>query len=1066
MPKTFQFNRRDLLKMAGGLAVGSLSGKGLTAFAGPFTYTGLEDHLIPEDKKLSPEWVKSLFERGLPEWYSGDQLPHIGMPVGGICCGQLYLGGDGRLWLWDIFASEYSSNYGTMSMGVHYEHPPLPQSVVDQGFALKVGERVWPLASGGFEDIQFRGEYPIGRVKYSDPDCPLDAELEAFSPFIPLDHDSSGLPMTVMNWTLKNSSTITVEADFAGWLENAVCPDSADPLTGVRINRVLNRGGRSTLYCSAGEGQDRPKKRRSITFEDFESDDYDEWVVEGTAFGDKPFRTSELADYHSVTGQQGKGFVNSHNTRVEGDTAAGDAHVGTLTSKPFPILRRYISFRIGGGKHPGETCINLVIDGVVVKTATGHDGNAMRRDYFNVAEFEGQEAQIQIVDAVAGPWGNIGVDHIVFTDDPDLPKLNELPGYGSMALTVLGEHEEVYKALDIGDSDSGKAAFLAFRNEKLRQAEAPFDRRPTGALGVPIKLAPGEEVQISFLVSWWFPYYPEVTGEFSSIEDIDKLNRHYEGRFSNASSVAAYGAENFDQLSTDTQLWNRTWYDSTLPHWLLDRSFISIDCLATQTCHWFDNDRFYGWEGVTCCPGTCQHVWNYAQGLARIFPDLERRTREKIDYGISFQKNGELWYRGEAAKHIAHDGQLGTILRAYREHTISDDKDFLRSIWRKVKKSIQHVIEQDKDGDGLLEGQQYNTLDQAWNGPMGWISSMYLAAVMAGREMALEMGDKKFAEECDDIVRTGRRSIVEKTFDGEMFIHHPTDFVQTNTNKGCHIDQVFGQSFAWQAGLPRVVPQIETKTALKSLYKYNFAPDAGGYRNLMQDTIKGGRWYAMTGEAGLLMTTWPKGGADKAKGSGKVFEVGVGYFNECMNGFEYQAASHMVYEGEPGSELVEMGLAITKAVHDRYSADKRNPYNEVECSDHYSRSMAAYGIFLACCGFSYHGPKRKIGFAPRLTPEDFRAPFTAAEGWGTYTQKQGATSMKAECEVRSGELKIKEMSLELPGRRKVLSVALTVNGDSKNADYTQDGKAVTIEFDSTAEVKAGETLQVDLTYAP
>ena len=89
------------------------------------------------------------------------------------------------------------------------------------------------------------------------------------------------------------------------------------------------------------------------------------------------------------------------------------------------------------------------------------------------------------------------------------------------------------------------------------------------------------------------------------------------------------------------------------------------------------------------------------------------------------------------------------------------------------------------------------------------------------------------------------------------------------------------------------------------------------------------------------------------------------YFNECMNGFEYQAAGHMIWEG-----MVQEGLAVTRAIHDRYHPSRRNPWNEVECGDHYARSMASYGVFLAACGYEYHGPKRHLAFAPRLSPRE------------------------------------------------------------------------------------------------
>ena len=102
-----------------------------------------------------------------------------------------------------------------------------------------------------------------------------------------------------------------------------------------------------------------------------------------------------------------------------------------------------------------------------------------------------------------------------------------------------------------------------------------------------------------------------------------------------------------------------------------------------------------------------------------------------------------------------------------------------------------------------------------------------------------------------------------------------------------------------------------------------------------------------------------------------------------MSGFEHQVAAHMMAEG-----MIEESLVLTRSIHDRYHAYKRNPFNEIECSDHYARAMASYGTFISACGFTYHGPKGQIGFSPKLTPENFKAPFTAAEGWGSYAQQR------------------------------------------------------------------------------
>jgi len=144
------------------------------------------------------------------------------------------------------------------------------------------------------------------------------------------------------------------------------------------------------------------------------------------------------------------------------------------------------------------------------------------------------------------------------------------------------------------------------------------------------------------------------------------------------------------------------------------------------------------------------------------------------------------------------------------------------------------------------------------------------------------------------LIESGTKWISENLFDGENFFHkrdpnHPNAF---GAGIGCHIDQVFGQGWAHQLSLGRMLPQDKTVSALKSLWCYNFTPDVGPYRG----QFRTGRWYAMPGEADLLMCTFPEGGEQESRG-GRPGHGFAGYFNECINGFEYQAAGHMISEG-------------------------------------------------------------------------------------------------------------------------------------------------------------------------
>ncbi len=1013
------WNRRDFLKTSAATTLGLVCAQ-LPVMAGPFTREDF-DHLVPADKKLSPDWVKSLFARGTPEILRGGELKYVGMPIGGIGAGQLYLGGDGRLWHWDIF----NQPIGTGSE--HYAKPLTPSSPLTQKFSITIGGQTRTLDRDGFPDIAFRGEYPIGLLEYADANCPVSVKLEAFSPFIPLNTDDSSLPATIFQFTLRNTSTAPVEATLSGELENGICLHHRTE-DGVLRNRVIRESGRTTLLCSAEKSASQPSRRPDIIFEDWNRETYNGWKVEGTAFGSGPVKKSEIPSYQGDVGGDTERVVNSHATAPGDSVAARDSAVGKLISRDFTIERNFICFWVGGGRGAGNSRfgLTLFVDGQPVQTATGQDNNQMALENFDVRAYAGKTARLEILDDATGGWGNIGVGKIVFTDQPAIVgPLETLPDFGTMALTLLGAPAE----------------------QASSDVTAPFTEKISGALGRIVKLAPGKSVTVTFVLAWHFPNL--------SLARLGRVGRHYASRFDSAKAVADYIAENFSRLAAQTKLWRDTWYDSTLPFWFLDRTFLNASILATSTSYRFTNGRYYGWEGVGCCEGTCGHVYHYAHATARLFPELERTTREKVDFGLAQQPDGAIHFRGEFNDFPAVDGQAGAILRALREHQMSADAGFLKRNWPKIKLATQWLIAKDANNDGLIESNQHNTLDTDWFGPVAWLSGLYLSALTAAAEMADEVGDTEFARQCRDILETGRKNLVARLFDGEYFINQvdPKHLDAINSGTGCEIDQVFGQSWVFQVGLPRVLPQKETLSALKSLWRYNFSPNVGPYREI----YKPGRWYALAGEAGLLMCTFPRRDWDYAQAKGKGPEWAAGYFNECMNGFEYQAAGHMLWEG-----LTLEGLAVTRAVHDRYHASRRNPWNEVECGDHYARSMASYGVYLAACGFEYHGPKAHIGFAPKLSPENFQCAFTSAEGWGSFSQKAENRKWKTEINLCWGSLRLKTMALALADDGKISTVRASLDQKPIRAELKILGNRALITFAEEIHLSPQKCLGVTL----
>jgi non-lysosomal glucosylceramidase len=566
-----------------------------------------------------------------------------------------------------------------------------------------------------------------------------------------------------------------------------------------------------------------------------------------------------------------------------------------------------------------------------------------------------------------------------------------------------------------GDApDNGSAALVLLGADGRTQPDA-MDR-----IAAEFEIPPSGKTTIRFLLTWHFPNLRGLPG-------VGKQVPQYTTRFPDSAAVARDVAGRFEFLREKTMRWVATWNDSTLPQWLLDRSILTTNTLQTANCQIFGNGRFWAWEGVGCCPGTCAHVWHYAQGVARLFPDLERNLREITDYGVAINPDGSIRFRAEASGTVAIDSQTGIILRTWREYLVSPDEKFLKRVWPGARRALDWLVRFDRDGrgglDGLLDGKQHNTLDAEWYGKVHCLCSLYLAALRAGQEMALVMGDAAFAADCGRIHAMGAEKIAT-LFNGEFYIQDedPAHVKAIGVGKGCYIDQVIGQWWANQTGLGRLYDAASIRSALNALWRYNFVPEIGSFRRVFDQ----GRFYAMPGEAGLVMCTWPKGGLrDDFK---KHWQYA--YFNECMSGFEWQVAAHMMQEGsaisagdfEKTGDLLEnaddprsltaRGLAVGRAVHDRYSPARRNPYNEIECSDHYARANASYSVFLAACGFSYHGPSGVIGFDPKIAPEDFRAPFTAAEGWGTFEQKKTAgKGWSARIKVAHGRLVLNEIRL-------------------------------------------------------
>lgn len=960
------------------------------------------DHKVSLNKGDIKAFVGDKDSRGERKIYKGDELFTIGMPCGGIMAGQLYVRGDGTLANWWIANNAYNTGYG-IDWLLNFDTPlgPWkvcyqtfePMSYIDQGFKITVDDgkkkTTKELSKKDFDDISFIGEYPIAFINYASKqnDLPVQISSTVFTPFIPLNAKESATPATILKYKIKNVSGNSVKAELSGWMQNLVCIDLKDRTGGMLQNRVVKNGGLTSVYMemdpTVKTEEKKSKTRKVKVFENFESGNYRNWTVEGTAFGDRP-ASGELGNQNKFGGDYGSALANSYTNR--------DKPTGKLTSKSFTISDKYISFNIAGGSHPGKTCINLIIDGITVLTATGNNSEDFLPRNWDVSKWRGKKAYFEIVDDATADWGHISVDNIEFANEPiETPriKIDDRHAYfGNLALTVFDSNAR-------GTADTSKS--------DVEYAESYLGSKLNGGLTSSVDLKPGEEKEITFVLSWYFPNRPL---SYKGSEwnrplppNSPAIGNMYANWYNSSLDVVGQLYKNYNKLERETFTFHDTYYNqNTLPYWLTQRIMMPISILASETCQWWATDKFWAWEGVGSCEGTCTHVWGYAQAMGALFPELERNLREKTDYSVSLQPDGSILSRnGEHG--VLIDGHASVILRMYREHLMTKDYFFLSRNWDKIKKSLQYIINEDGNEDGLIVKKQPNTYDISFHGANTYVGGLYLAALRAGEQMALIMNDREAAEYYKRIYTAGSKNTMDRLWNGEYFIQDvdEKEYPQHQYGKGCLSDQLFGQTWSDLLRLGDIYPVHSIDKALQSVWKYNWTNDVGPQSKAHLPE----RYYAHAGEPGLFICTWPH-----SKHPG---EDGVRYRDEVWTGIEYQVATNMIFRG-----MIDEGLAIVKAVHSRYDGKKHNPWNEIECGDHYARAMASYGILHAVQDYWYDGPAGVMGFSPKLTANNFKGFFTSAEGWGNISQTRSNSQQQNSIDVKYGRLSLQKVIFSVP----------------------------------------------------
>jgi uncharacterized protein (DUF608 family) len=657
--------------------------------------------------------------------------------------------------------------------------------------------------------------------------------------------------------------------------------------------------------------------------------------------------------------------------------------------------------------------------------------------------------------------------------NPRLP--DDFPFNGQLVLAAMAERVNYVTQWDDPEllwrdfSDDGELS-----NDRGEEASRP-GRTWNGALAVPLELGAGEEESAIFVMAWHFPNRYVTWGQPALPIDDKKskfwLGTMYSNWFASAAEVARYVSDNYTRLAEETRRWRDTFYDSTLPYELLDCVSSQASIIRTPTCIWVEDGHLHGFEGccgastthcgnVGCCPLNCTHVWNYEQSLSRLFPDLERTMRH-TDLEIQQHPSGYIPHRTIVPFYLprnwdreiggpanpALDGMLGTVLKTYREYRQGGGREWLLHLWPRVKRLMDYTVNaKDADGDGVIEGEQPNTYDISIYGPNSFIGSLYLAALRAAEEMARIAGEESAARRYREIYAKGRTNLPAQTWNGEYYVQKVDleKHTEQQYGTGCHADQLLGQWWAAQLELGYVLPEDQVRTTLRSVARNNWREDFVGIKQTP-------RIFASEHDKGLLMCTWPKGGKPR---------VPTLYSDEVWTGIEYEVAALLLYEG-----MVEEGLKIVRGARARYDGRERNPWNEIECGDHYARAMSSWALLEAAAGQRYNAAEGFLAFAPKTKPKNFRCFFITASGWGTFDQKASAAGQVETLIGRYGEIRLRTLEFTLGGPKPPREATVTLDGKPLPMRSSFSGKTARLESSTELAIRAGKMLRVEIVAA-
>lgn len=584
------------------------------------------------------------------------------------------------------------------------------------------------------------------------------------------------------------------------------------------------------------------------------------------------------------------------------------------------------------------------------------------------------------------------------------------------------------------------------RDGKVNPVSPVEKDAPGASLYIPFQLGSGKSKTIRLMMAWYVPATDMRIGdvvwdekkdcspdrgccsgpgdlgvETGARTDAATFKPWYSSRFAGIKEVVEYWTSNYDKLKQKSTLFTKAFYSSSLPAEVLEAVAANLTIIKSPTVLRQYDGRLWSWEGCGddggCCHGSCTHVWNYAQAMPHLFPRLERSLRN-TEFCENQNKEGHQGFRANMPIsplkhdfHAAADGQLGGIMKVYRDWRISGDSVWLSKIFPMVLRSMDYCIQTwDPKKRGVVEEPHHNTYDIEFWGPDGMCTSFYLGALTAVIEMGKHLNTDVSAYKA--LLTKGRAAMESELYNGEYFFQQ-VEFKTLNApdpataksfggeyseearkimekegpkyqyGTGCLSDGVLGAWIAAMAGLPDFLDASKLRSHLLSIHRYNLKHTLIDHANPQRPA------YALGNEGGLLLCTWPKGGKPS---------LPFVYSDEVWTGIEYQVASHLMLMGK-----VREGLEVVRLCRDRYNGKSRNPFNEYECGHWYARAMSSYGMLQGLTGLRYDAVDKKLYINSMIG--DFTCFISTATGFGTVEYKAG----KAKLNVAYGKIELAQV---------------------------------------------------------